>query len=130
LLPDWGVFVFGRGTVIFWAFRALLSLFYLGWFIVFYVLRGGVVGGDSPIAIVLSTLVIAALFIPLRTRVQRTIDRRFYRRKYDAARTLAAFGTQARDVVELEQLTGQLVRVVDETMQPEHVGLWVRKRAR
>jgi hypothetical protein len=123
----WDIDVIIRRTLIYSALSAVLALVYFGSVIVIEGLLRGVVGGEAPIAIVLSTLVIAALFGPLRSRVQRAIDRRFYRRKYDAARTLAAFGAQARDVVALEQLTGQLVRVVEETMQPEHVGLWVRE---
>ena len=76
----------------------------------------------------LKTLAIAALFSPLRRRVQDFIDRRFYRRKYDAARVLAEFGATARDEVELDKLAGRLVEVVRETMQPERVGLWLRKK--
>jgi hypothetical protein len=122
----WDIDVIIRRTLVYSVLTGLLALIYFGSVIVIEGLLRGVVGGGSPIAIVLSTLVIAALFGPLRARIQRVIDRRFFRRKYDAARTLALFGAQARDVVELEQLQGQLVRVVDETMQPAHVGLWVR----
>ncbi len=77
----------------------------------------------SPIIVVLSTLAIAALFSPVRHRVQQVIDRRFFRRKYDAQQVLAAFAVTARDEVEMDALTAALLRVVDETMQPERLSL-------
>jgi hypothetical protein len=113
-------------TLVYGALTAVLAGAYLGAVIV---LEAGlrVITGEtrSPLVTVLSTLLIAALAAPLRARLQNAIDRRFYRRKYDAARTLAAFGVAVRDEVNLEALTGRLVEVVDDTMQPTQVGLWL-----
>jgi hypothetical protein len=73
-----------------------------------------------------STLIIAALFTPLRRRLQQRIDRRFYRRHYDAAQLLAAFADVVRNETDLNQLTTQLVTVIEETLQPAHASLWLR----
>lgn len=84
-------------------------------------------GPDNPVVLVVSTLLVAALFQPLRQRVQQLVDRRFYRRKYDAAQVVARFSATLRNEVDLEHLCEQLLAVVQETMQPVHFSLWIRK---
>jgi hypothetical protein len=117
-----------RRTLIYAVLTALMALAYFGSIVVLQNTFGALTGQrESTPVTVLSTLVIWVLFVPLRRRVQAFIDRRFFRRKYDAARILAAFGTSARDDVDLDDLTQRLLGVVDETMQPDRVSLWLRK---
>ena len=113
-------------TLVYGTLTALLVLLYIGLIFALQFLLQGVFKQNNDVAIVVSTLVIAALFQPLRHRLQQVIDRRFYRRKYDAARTLAQFSTSLRNEVDLSQLRESLVAVVEETMQPTHISLWVR----
>jgi hypothetical protein len=115
-------------TLVYGVLTGTLALVYFGGVTVTQAIFRTLTGqADQPqLAIVVSTLVIAALFNPLRRRIQSFIDRRFYRRKYDAAKTLEAFSVKLRDETDLDALSDDLVGVVRETMQPAHVSLWLR----
>jgi hypothetical protein len=116
-------------TLVYGIVTALLAGAFAALSIVTQRLTLAVTGQESEVAVVLAALVVTALFQPLRARVQILVDRRFYRSKYDAARTLEQFAGQVRDEVELDHLRSVLVAVVDETMQPAHVSLWIRPAA-
>src|SRR2546421_6516917 len=114
-------------TLVYGSLTALLALLY---FVLIFALQSlfqGMFHQNNAVAIVVSTLVIAALFQPLRHRIQAIIDRRFYRRKYDAVKTVAAFSATLRNEVDLNELREHLLTVVQETMQPSHVSLWLCK---
>jgi hypothetical protein len=115
-------------TLVYGSLTVLLVLVYFGGVAATQAVFTVLTGQEEPpqLAIVASTLVIAALFTPLRRRIQAFIDRSFYRRKYDAAKTLEGFSTKLRDETDLETLRVDLVEVVRETMQPAHVSLWLR----
>ncbi len=117
-------------TLVYGTLTASLALLYFGLIFALQSLFQGVFKQNNAVAIVVSTLVIYALFQPLRHRIQQFIDRRFYRSKYDAAKTLEAFSATLRNEVDLGQLREHLLDVVQETMQPAHVSLWLRSPQR
>ena len=113
-------------TLVYGSLTAMLIALYFGGIVVLQRVFVLLTGEQSTLAVVASTLLIAALFTPLRRRIQSFIDRRFYRRKYDARKTLEAFSTTLRNETDLESLNNDLVGVVRETMQPAHVSVWLR----
>jgi hypothetical protein len=113
-------------TLVYGSLTALLVAAYFGGVVGLQYAFRVLTGGESQLAVVASTLAIAALFTPLRRRIQTFIDRRFYRKKYDARQTLETFTAQLRDETNLEALSNDLVGVVSETMQPAHISLWLR----
>ncbi len=124
----WDIDVVINRTLVYGALTAMLVLAYLGSVAATEMIFRAFTGQEEQpqLAIVVSTLVIAALFNPLRRRIQSFIDKRFYRRKYDARKTLEAFSAKLRNETDLEALSNDLVGVVRETMQPAHVSLWLR----
>jgi hypothetical protein len=114
-----------RRTLQYAILTGILAVIYFGLIVTFQALFSAVGNQQSPIFIVISTLVVAGLFNPLRNRVQNYIDRRFFRKKYHAEQVLAQFAAVARDEVDLDKITIALLEVVEETMQPKTVGLWL-----
>ncbi len=127
----WDIDVLINRTLVYVMLTISLALIYFGLVIGLGALMRLFTGqlAQSPVVIVVSTLAIAAFFQPLRQRIQALIDRRFYRRKYNAAKTLEAFSATLRNEVDLDQLREHLLTVVEETMQPTHVSLWLRPTA-
>ena len=122
----WDVDVLINKTLVYGLLTGILIAVYAVCIVALETLLQGLFNQTSEVAIVVSTLVIVALFLPLRRRIQSIIDRRFYRRKYDAARTLAAFTATLQSELDLNQIGEDLIAVVQETMQPSHVSLWLR----
>lgn len=123
----WDIDLIIRRSLIYSVLTALLVFVYFGGVIVLQQLFHSLTGAGDDLAIILSTLAIAGLFNPLRRRIQEVIDRRFFRRKYDAQQVLAQFAETARDETDLEKLKARLIGVVNETMQPAQVTLWMRE---
>jgi hypothetical protein len=113
-------------TLVYGVLSLLLGLIYFGAIVLSQAALRTLAGGESSLAVVVSTLAIAALFNPLRHAIQAFIDRRFYRSKYDARRTLEAFSARLREETDLDRLGGELVSVVHETMHPHHASLWLK----
>ncbi len=123
----WDIDTLINKALVYGVLTALLAALYAGLILGLESLAGALTGvADQPVALVISTLAIAALFLPLRRRIQAAIDRRFYRRKYNAEQTLAAFSAALRSEVDLGQVSERLLAAVQETMQPEHASLWLR----
>jgi hypothetical protein len=124
----WDIDVLMNRTLVYSSLSIILALIYAGCVCGMQLLFQALTWrSSSQLIVVVSTLIIAALFQPLRHRLQRVIDRRFYRRKYDAAKTLKAFSMTLQGELDLAQLHEQLVAVVQETMQPSHISLWLSK---
>ena len=118
-----------RKTIQYTVVTGLLLVIYFGIVIILQQLFVRLTGQGSTAAVVLSTLAIAALFNPIRRRVQNAVDRRFFRQKYDAEQVMAQFAATARDETDLDALNAELLRVIQETMQPAHVSVWLKPTA-
>ncbi|MBA3614897.1 MAG: hypothetical protein H0W52_02035, partial [Rubrobacteraceae bacterium] len=117
-------------TLVYGSLTVSLAAVYIGSVVSLQYIFRTLTAGGSQLAVVTSTLAIAALFNPLRRRVQNLIDRRLYRRKYDAQKTLSTFSKTLREETDLEALNAEMLAVIRETMQPEHVSLWLRESKR
>ena len=127
----WDIDIVIRKTLVYTALTVLLALVYFGIVVLLQAVFSRLAGVEqSTLAVVISTLAIYVLFRPVRRRIQNVIDRRFYRKKYDVQRVLSQFAQTARDETDLDSLTAELARVVQETMQPERVSVWLKETRR
>lgn len=122
----WDIDLIIRRTLVYSLLTGSLALVYFSSVVLLQTLVDSFVSGNTPLVTVVSTLAVAALFTPLRRRIQNFNDRRFYRRKYDAQKVLGAFSETLRDEVDLDYLTDSILEVVDDTMQPAHASLWLK----
>jgi hypothetical protein len=122
----WDIDVLINRTLVYGSLTVSLLALYTGGVIGLQALFRGVSGQSSDLAVALVTLIVAALFNPWRRRIQRFIDRRFYRRKYDAAQILDLLGGRLRNDVDLSQVSADIAAAVQDTMQPAHVSIWLR----
>jgi hypothetical protein len=125
----WDVDVLINKTLVYGILTGILAIVYFGSILLLQYLLRNIIQQNNDVAIVVSTLLIYALFWSLRHRIQEVIDRRFYRRKYDAAKIVVAFSATLRNEVDLNQLREHLITVVQDTMQPSHISLWLREPA-
>jgi hypothetical protein len=126
----WDIDLIIRKTLVYGLLTVALALLYFGLVTLLQSLSASVFGLQSPVIIVLSTLAIAALFNPLRRRIQDVIDRRFYRKKYDAEAALARFAQAARNETDIQCLNEALLEVIQETVQPEEIRIWIKPSRR
>ena len=123
----WEIDLIINRSLVYLVLTVMLALVYLLSVVVLQVLFRGLTGQESPLAIVISTLAIAALFNPLRHRVQAFVDRRFYRARYDSSRALANLSAGMRERVDLADISQIILATVDDTLRPEHLSLWLRE---
>jgi hypothetical protein len=122
----WDIDVIVRKTLVYTLLTGFLLLVYFTSIVVLQNIFSRLTDQNSTLVTILSTLLIAALFLPVRRRIQGIIDRRFFRKKYDAAKVLEGFAATARDETDLDRLTAELLRVIQETMEPESVTIWLK----
>jgi hypothetical protein len=123
----WDIDVLINRTLVYGTLTASLALIYVASVVGVGALLRPIAGANSDLAVVVSTLAIAAAFRPLRHRIQTTIDRRFYRQKYDAAQALAAFSERLREQTDVDQVGNAVLQAAQSTVQPAHISLWLRE---